>query len=128
MARMFKVLPEIESEFNTLGFTMALLFISMCMSMFDYHSLLRSVIILYTTYICLMFRESIYKYCKKQMNTFRPVMAPYQSGTDDDDDGYDEDDDKDDGSNDVTHVDYGDGEEKTTSSDLRQRTLRTSTI
>lgn len=127
MARMFKVLPEIESEFNTLGFTMALLLISMCMSMFDYHSLLRSVIILYTTYICLMFRENIYKYCKKQIRTFRPVMAPYQSGTDDDE-GYEEDDDKDDGIKDVTHVGYGGGEEKTTSSDLRQRTILTSTI
>ena len=112
MARMFKVLPEIESEFNTLGFTMALLLISMCMSMFDYHSLLRSVIIIYTTYICLMFRESIYKYCKKQIRTFRPVMAPYQSGTDDE--GYEEDDDK--------------GEENTIDSSLRQRTLRTVTI
>ena len=128
MARMFKVLPQIESDmkFSTLGFTMALLFISMCMSMFDYHSLLRSVIILYITYICLIFRETIYKYCKKQMNTFRPVMAPYQSGTDDDDNGYDEDDDKD-------ASDDGNSEEKTTSSDLRQRTvprrsLRTSTI
>ena len=36
--------------------------------------------------------------------------------------------DKDDSNKDDTHVDYGDGEEKTTSSDLRQRTLRTSTI
>ena len=115
MARMFKVLPEVDDDFQRpLGLTMTLLFISMCMSMFDYRSLLRTVVIIYGVYICLMFKENIYTYCRKQMKTFRPVMAPYQSGSDiGDDEGYEEDDDKDDDA----------GDEKTSSSDLRQRTL-----
>jgi len=135
MARMFKVLPEMDDDFQRpLGFTMVLLFISMCMSMFDYRSLLRTVLIIYGVYICLTFKQSIYAYIRKQIKTFRPVMAPYQSGSDigdDDDEGYDEDDDKDldnDGTEDDDGESKGDEDETKGGYRLRQRTLRTSTL
>ena len=137
MARMFKVLPEMDDDFQRpLGFTMVLLFISMCMSMFDYRSLLRTVLIIYGVYICLTFKQSIYAYIRKQIKTFRPVMAPYQSGSDvgdddDDDEGYDEDDDKDldnDGTEDDDGESKGDEDETKGGYKLRQRTLRTSTL
>ena len=58
----------------------------------------------------MLYSGELKDYFRYIFSSFSPVMAPYQSGTDDDE-GYEEDDDK------------QDGEEKTTESDLRKRTL-----
>ena len=113
MARMFKVLPEIDTDFQKpFGYIMVLMLMQMLFSLFSYRSLLRTVIVLYVSYISILYKDEISKLIKKQYRTFKPVLAPYQSGTDDE--GYEEDDDK--------------GEENTIDSSLRQRTLRTDTI
>jgi len=116
MARMFKVLPEIDTDFQRpFGYTMVIMLMQMLFSLFSYRSLLRTVVVLYVSYISILYKDEISKFIKRQFMSFKPVMAPYQSGTDDDE-GYEEDDDKD------------SGEEKTIDSSLRQRTLKTSTI
>tara|TARA_B100001250_G_C19554298_1_gene680454 strand:+ start:142 stop:462 length:321 start_codon:yes stop_codon:yes gene_type:complete len=96
MARMFKVLPEIDTEFQRpFGYTMVIMLMQMLFSLFSYRSLLRTVIVLYVSYISILYKDEISKFIKKQIRSFKPVLAPYQSGTDDDsNDGYDEGDDK----------------------------------
>jgi len=114
MARMFKVLPEFDIEFGRpFGYIMVIMLLQMLFSLFSYRSLLNTIIVLYVSYISILYKDEISKLIKKQFRTFKPVLAPYQSGTDEE-----EDDDK----------EEDDGEENTIDSGLRQRTLRTDTI
>ena len=127
MARVFRVIPEIEMDsWGLFTFTMGLMLIQMFISLFSYRSLLTTIIVLYSTYISMLYSGELKDYFRTLFRSFRPVMAPYQSGTDDDideddDEGYEEDDDK------------QDGEENTTDSGARQRplprrSLRTTTM
>ena len=131
MARVFRVIPEIEMDsWGLFTFTMGLMLIQMLISLFSYRSLLTTIIVLYSTYISMLYSDEIKDYFKTLLSSFRPVMAPYQSSNndviddddeDDFDEGYEEDDDK------------QDDEQKTTDSGLRQRplprrSLRTTTM
>ena len=118
MTRMFKVLPEIDTEFQRpFYYVLILMAIQMVISLFSYRSLLRTVVFIYSTYACMLHKDKVRKFIKKQMKMFKPVLAPYQSGSDvgsTDDEGYEED-----------GEDKSIGEEKTGDSELRQRTVTT---
>ena len=97
MARVFRVIPEIEMDsWGLFTFTMGLMFIQMLISLFSYRSLVTTIIVLYSTYISMLYSDEITNYFRTILKSFRPVMAHYQSCTDDDElDGYDEDNDDD---------------------------------
>jgi hypothetical protein len=86
--RVFKNFPDMDMDFQApYGFIMAVLLFQMLISFFNYRSLLTSIIILYSTYITMLYRKNIRKYIRKKMASFRPVMAPYDTDYDEDDEG-----------------------------------------
>ena len=96
MARVFRVIPELDMDsWGLFTFTMCLMLIQMLISLFSYRSLVTTIIVWYSTYISMLYSDDIKDYFRTLLSSFRPVMAPYQSGTDDDElNGYDEGDDE----------------------------------
>lgn len=96
MARVFKILPDVDDDFHSiLGLIMFIMAIIMVTSLFTYRSLVQAVIMIYTSYIILTYKNLVNKYIFGKLNSFRPVLAPHNNkpSINDSDDGYDEDDD-----------------------------------
>ena len=73
--RVFKNFPDMDFQ-APYGFIMAVLLFQMLISFFNYRSLLTSIIILYSTYITMLYSKEIRKYIRKKMEEFRRVTPP----------------------------------------------------
>ena len=98
MTRIYKILPDIDDDFHpALGFVMFIMAIIMITSLFSYRSLIQALVMIYTSYLALTFKNHIRRYFTNKMKTtFKPVMAPFKAkpnineDDDENDDEYDE--------------------------------------
>jgi hypothetical protein len=67
---------------------MFIMSIIMVTSLFTYRSLVQAVIMIYTSYIILTYKNIVKKYIFKRINSFRPVLTHYSKNLDE---GYEED-------------------------------------
>ncbi len=98
MARVFNVVSSMDMDLNfqeLYSTLMAMLMFIMVLSLFSYRSLLTSIIMLYSSYITMVYHKEIKKYVKRKLKKYKPVLAPYKIGfyplSDSDiDEGYEE--------------------------------------
>tara|TARA_B110000967_G_C18851551_1_gene544904 strand:- start:1376 stop:1627 length:252 start_codon:yes stop_codon:yes gene_type:complete len=75
---MYRILPEMDMLYEkSFGFSMIFMFISMCVSLFNYRSVLRTVIVLYIEYICIIFSDDIKDFLRRNCGFFRPEQVQY---------------------------------------------------
>ena len=72
--RVFKNFPDMDVDFQApYAVIMSLLLFQMMVSFFSYRSLLTSIIVLYSTYITMLYKENIKKYVRNKMNIFNEL-------------------------------------------------------
>ena len=103
MTRVFGVLPEIDAGFQRpFGYMMIVMFTQMLLSLFSYKSILITVIVLYSEYICIINIDNVKSILSRQYTSL--MSQSHKHGTDDDEtDGYDE-------GSDITDDDSTDGQ------------------
>ncbi len=74
-----RILPDMDMLYQkSFGFSMIFMFITMCVSLFDYRSVLRTVIVLYIEYTCIVFSDDIKNFLRRNCGFFRPITVLYQ--------------------------------------------------